>query len=356
MKKGIGEKKFNDKFSYFVEIINIENDNLNFNVVFCENDIDSIIDKDIFFKSGCLLMLLYIFNCDLGDDIKYKYGSFYVKNIKVKKYILYDGRVENIINNIIEKSVYSKRFLPLINKEVIYKNFKDIELGFSNAYNIFINNKLEIIKVLDINEDVSLINMLKILNLNDLNRQLKFLRFKFKYPYRKDSLINQLIQYKNIDKSFIDISCVFLDNFIKKSIIGVNKYGMETMWIQENKGSLTPSKYNNIYIYIYLKCIGEITNNKYYLEIAKQTLNPLLEECTIKYTDESEEYWNMLKFIYFNSEFIEYDNIKIFIENNKENISTVSLEDKGKYIIDNKQKLIDIILNKSLIIIRRIIL
>ena len=165
----------------------------------------------MFFNAGKLLMLLYITNTNniSRKDIKYKNNRFYIdinkgnQNIKIINTIT----SENIINNLIEKSTYNKEFLPIEIEDINEKNLLDIEEGFKAAYEIFIYEKINLMNFFrkyHIKNSFSLINDIKILNEQDLKRQLKFVRLKLKGELKPNELVKNFIWFKHDKEKFID--------------------------------------------------------------------------------------------------------------------------------------------------------
>lgn len=348
MKKRVNDILINQQFSYFTDILNKGSKDLNLKIKFGEYNIDSELDENMFLRSGYILMILYILNANFNGEIKYNEGIFYIKDIEKSNTKFIDSKVENIIEDIINKSIYYKSFLPNYNEEDTAKNIKDIETGFERAYKFFIDKKQDLIKDLDPNKNIELINMLKILSYNDLEMQRKFLRIKFRYPNEDNLLLNKLKGYENCDNSFVESSCKFLDSILEKSIIGMDKHGLEMMWIQYDNGKIVPTKFNNIYIAIYLKFISMIEDNKYYLESAKQTINPLL----------SEEYqlsMELFKILYLNKNFLDYDGVKEYIRKNESLAESISYEDKEKLTIDTEKKAMKFIKDKTFNVLDNII-
>ena len=346
------KKEVNDKFLYFVDILNKENNKLHLKIIFNENSIDSILDEYMFFKSGYIIMLLYIFNGNFNGKVKYNNGVFYTRNLAIDQHVLYDTKVKNVIDDIINKSIYNKRFLPSSVSNITYENLKSIEIGFTDAYKFFIKEKLDIIAHLDINKDVNLINMLKILNYNDLNMQLQFLRLKFGYLYKKDFLLEKLKKYEECNINFINESCEYLNHLIERSIIGMNKKKLEMMWIQHDQGKLVTTKYNNIYIAIYLKFISTLKNNKYYLESAKQLINPLLDD---KEIIESELSLELFKILYLNSKSINHDSLNSYLIRNEQYADMMSNDDIKRFTLDTNKKAMDFIKNETMNVLDKII-
>lgn len=353
MKKEICDIEINNKFSYFTEIINKESREINLKLIFGESDIDFEIDNDMYFKVGYLLMLLYIFNGDFNDDIIYNNGVFYTKSIEINNESSVNIKVENIANNIIHKSIYYKRFLSSFTNKLNSKSLKDIETGFTNAYNIFINKKIELLRQLDINKDTNLINMIKILNYNDLKMQTKFLRLRIGDLYEKNTLLEDLKEYEIYDDKFINTSCKLLNSILEKSIIGIGKYGLEMMWIQYDGKKLCPTKYNSIYIAIYLNYIGIVKNTKYYFESTNQIINSVLNNLD---TTKNKLSLKLFKILYFNRSLISYCELNEYLRKNEKYIENILTEDKERFTIDTDKKAIDFIKNEAINVLDKIII
>ncbi len=331
-------------------------------------DIVSKFNSDIFFKSGQLLMFFYIVNINNKSrgNIKYNNSKFYIYlplNSTSKDY-MNNTTSEDIINDLIEKSTYNEEFLPIELGSIIEEDLMEIENGFELMYKIFINEKMNLINYLNeynIEDNYSnLIKDIKLLNPHDLEIQLKLIRLKFENKLIKNELIEKLINCRENHDDFIEHSKMVLDLLIKNAIIALDNNKMQLMWMGYINKKLEPIKYRNIYLAILFSYIGKKTSEKYYLQIAKQSINPLLivsKDLKGNYKSMLDnEYYEVLKLLYLLNNYIEFRELNIFIEENKDLFDLIRLEDKIKCNYDTENLILESVYNKSLDLLSLLIL
>ncbi len=235
-------------------------------------------NNKLFLKFGKFLMILYLTNNHLNrNDIKYSNSDIYFKlrNVNNTSSHIKDITAENIIKDMISKSVYNIEFLPKnierINKEQLYY----IKEGFKKSYNECINYKIRWIKYLEKRDECYyvLINNINMLNVNDLNRQLKLLDIRF------DSIVeagNEEANYLYGEIESIESYCKVLDVYIQDAIIGMGDNGMELMWMENDNKVIKPTMLDNIYLGLILSYTYFVSKNKYYYQSLIQTLNPVV--------------------------------------------------------------------------------
>lgn len=343
--------------------------NLTLEVSFINSrDFESEFDCDIFFKAGQLLMFLYVLNIKnvSRENIKYRNNKFYIympinnsNEINIKKIT-----AENIIINLIDKSTYNQEFLPEYLENINKENLFQIERGFELTYKLFIDEKINLINFLNKyvikNSYINLIENIQLLNPHDLNIQLKFIRLKFQRELITIKSLKKLISQKNNHANFIESSRNVLDILIKNSIISLDENGIELMWIGYTNNKLEPTRYKNIYIAILLSYIGKTMSEKYYLQAAKQSLNPLLMDLVDSTIDYKKicgnEYYDVLKLLFLLNNYIEFEELDNFIEKNPSLFNLISLEDKLKCNSETETFILEYIYNKSLDLLNSLIL
>lgn len=354
---------------------------------------DSKRDNNIFFKSGQLLAMFYLFNEDTlrREDINYRDGIFYIKNMFNRKvelntsnnrsndsfnnsfnedinddlnnelnYINNEAKNNsgnsciNIAEKIINTSVYKKEFL-LKGIEVSKKEEgKSIELGFIQVYNYLLGEKFSLIKIIEKygHDDIlgEVINRLKILNKNDLNRQLTLIKLRLGCNYCT-MVFNKEITGYDKDK-FIKLSCKIADELIQSSIIGVYNNDIELTWLRYSKNNIIPMAEKNIYVSLFLSYLSKNTSNKYYLQPAIQSIKPAIRALALRFSGERSlkrvdlKYEQTLSTFYYVNTIVYIDELKNFIDDNKKLFKSFNKEN-----IDKSN-----LLNESLKIINQIII
>lgn len=286
------------------------------------NSFYDIFDENLFYLSGQLLAILYALNID-KNDISYSENTFNISNISIKNYFTicnYEPTSENLITSMINSSVFFKNYLPLNINVISEKNLIDLESGFKFSYNIFTNNKLDILtslNPLNIDNHIST-NTLSMLNNNDMLRQLKFLRIKYGKYTSKNKLLLAMKNKINIMDKFIKSSCLFLDLAIESSILGFGKYGLQRMWIEYNNNVIQPTKLNNIYFALIFAFISKNTNKNIYLEVCKNSISPLLSyiDLSIQNKKIDSEIISSINILYILNLYINFSELNDFLNNN----------------------------------------
>jgi len=359
-------------FLMLIDFINSKNIKLNLKVsVDYNRSLISEVNSQMFFKFGQLLMFFYITNINGKDKpiIRYKKGIFYAEIYEDYSDESYVNSItaENIIYKLIDKSTYNKKFfiegLDYADK-IDDKSLLDIQSGFELTYKTFIDEKTNIINFLNEcgpkNIYLNLIKDIKLLNYHDLGIQLTLIKLKFQRELPKNKLVENITYGKyNYDK-FIENSKSLLDMLTKNSIISFYNNKVELMWFGYINEELKPIKYLNIYLAIYFAYIAENTEEKYYLQSAKNALNPLLDEIR-NINDKHKEvlgndYYCFLEGLYLLSHYIEYDGLNKILEKNIRFFSNINLEDKLKTDFDIENLILEFIYHNSLNLINSLIL
>lgn len=343
--------KENILFKAFVDIINYLNETKSSldKKLLIKNKFKNefIYDNFIFFNLGQLLSIFYLFNINnlIRKDITYSNGTFFIKDLFNKKTIVntMDSDCMLIAQNIIDKSIYNKEFLPDQIKINNYYEYNDIKSGFVETYTNLLNNKIYLTKLLQNynNENllIDIIDNLRSLNYNDLNRQIKLLDIKFKNDYSNfDSKKEEFIYSEINSKNFIDLGCYIADDLIENSIIGIHNNDIEITWIGYIDNNIQPLFYRNIYVSLFLSYLYQNTDKKYYLQASIQALKPALRYLN-NYNKKDEHYLNILKSLYTLNSMLDITTLKNFINLNsrllkKYNISSSSPKNIDKYLLD----------------------
>ena len=355
-----------DIFLLLFQFLNKNTTHFNFRLSFqAQQNKSNIVNSDLYYDSGELLMLFYVFNLSNLEptNIAFSNNTFYFNkqlNLQKTESSITLMTSENIINDIIRKSVYFKESLPKAYLNTSSKDLTYLKNGFENAYNSFITNKMDIIEYLSSlgikNQYPHLFNKLKILNPQDLSMQLHFIDLKYTNTIPKNIVNRNISIYEdNLNSFFID-NLYYLDLLIKNGIIGSGENGLEIMWLGYLKDTIQPIKEKNIYIALLFVYASRLAKNKYYLESAKNCINPVLQyiKNNIKlYTSESSI---IIKLLYALNYMINFDNLNKFIQDNPEPFSLISLNEK-KQLENNPDKLItQTITNESFKVLNLLIL
>lgn len=368
----IGSNFLLNTFLLLIDFINSKNVKLNLNVVVDYNkNLISETNTNEFFKLGQLLMFFYVTNTNgkHTSTIGYKQGRLYAEISETdgnESYI--DGITsENIIYKLVDKSTYNKKlFLEDLNFNypINNKNLLDIQSGFKLTYKTFIKEKISLINFLNECESkniyFNLIKDIQLLNYHDLKIQINLIKLKFRGKMQKNKLLKEVISSKHNYNEFIKNSKNLLELLIKNGIISFYNNKVELMWLGYIDNEPKPIKYMNIYIATYFSYIAQNTQEKHYLQSAKNTLNPLIDNISnlnTNYMDSlGNDYEKILKLLYLLSNYIEYDELNKAIEKNKELFSNIKLVDKLKSKIDVDNLILESIYNDSLNLLNLLIL
>ncbi len=255
---------------------NKNNEDIKFTMEYDSNSTN--MNNNLFLEFGKFLMILYLTNNHLNiNDIKYFDNNIYIelKNVNDTKSHIKDITAENIIKDMISKSVYNIKFLPKNVERINNEQLSYIKAGFKKSYNECINYKIRWIKYLEKRDECYyvLINNINKLNVKDLNRQLKLLDIRF------GSLVevgNEEANYLCGEIESIESYCKVLDVYIQDGIIGIGDNGMELMWMENDNKVIKPTILDNIYLGLILSYTYFISKNKYYYQSLIQTLNPVI--------------------------------------------------------------------------------
>lgn len=301
--------------------------------VIVKTEYNTKMNNELFYEVGRLLMALYL-TSNHSSKIKLKYcdNNIYIciKNESDLSRCINEVTAEEITRDLISKSVYNIEFLPDNIKAINMQKLSYIKEGFQQAYNECINSKIRWIKHLETRDERygELINNINMLNINDLNKQLRLLDIRFNSIVVNDE--------KNIwdGKDSVESYCKVLDKYIQDAVIGMGENGLELMWMESDNGIIRPTMLDNVYMGLVLSYIYYITQNKYYYQSVIQTLNPVI---TYFNNNEARDEVIML-IIYFINKISPYNKLD-FIINKYINKSILD----GKYT-NNEDEVIDIIL------------
>lgn len=266
------------KIEQFLFLIDNNKNNENIKVIMEYDSDNTNMNNKLFLEFGKFLMILYLTNNHLNkNDIKYFDSNIYIelRNVNNTSSYIKDITAENIIKDMISKSVYNIEFLPKNIEKINKEQLSYIKEGFKKLYNECINYKIRWIKYLEKREECYyvLINNINMLNVNDLSRQLKLLDIRF------DSLVevgNEEANYLCGEIESIENYCKVLDVYIQDAIIGMGDNGMELMWMENDNKVIKPTMLDNIYLGLILSYTYFVSKNKYYYQSLIQTLNPVI--------------------------------------------------------------------------------
>lgn len=249
-----------------------------------------------YFHSGQFLALLYMLR---GKNLKcsnilpiYKHpvpvnleGSF----ISGEKVSNGDLSSSSIAQDILDRSVYSIEFLPE-NKKPLNKNqINYIKSGFEYMYRVMVNNKVELIALLQkvfCRNSFYLSQLLANtygLNDGDLKRQMFILGVRFcgkenvKTPitFSQDSVCNRLKK-----ESILDLAAKLGDHIIQKSIIGFKNLTTSRTWISSIRGDreyIPSASCRDLYegssgIALFFLYLGVVTKKEYFINTAIEAM------------------------------------------------------------------------------------
>lgn len=273
----------------FVESMNCENENERF---------------DYYFKSGELLLVLYVLRC---GEVKSN-NIVDIKNYpvldKIRNASFFNNEVPNfnlssaneIAEKVIKFSVYNIEFLPESKKNIDRVSIYQIKYGFEYMYNLVMSNKMELIDLFkklfhkNILQLSNIITNIYGMNNEDLKRQLYFIDVRFigkttpkmylEFSVDKDK--------KVINKNnFISLANDFGEHLIQKGIIGVKNFITSRTWInsvkkdKSEKYSLQPLR-NNLMdgsggVVMFFTYLGVVTQKNYFINIAIETIQGIME-------------------------------------------------------------------------------
>ncbi|WP_241428630.1 lanthionine synthetase LanC family protein [Clostridium acetobutylicum] len=253
---------------------------------------------DYYFKSGELLLILYVLRCSkikskniidmedcpILDEVK---DAFYSTNDVPS----FNFSANEVAEKLVKYSVYNIEFLPESKKSITEEEIYHIKCGFEYIYNMIMYNKLELIEVMKVifKEDIlklsAVITNIYGLNEEDLKRQLYFIDIRFigvKIARRK---VNFCISERKetIDKNyFISIANDLGEHMIKRGIIGVKDFVTSRTWISttrdgNNQGySLSPLSSDlmdgSSGVALFFAYLGLVTGKDYYKAIAIEAI------------------------------------------------------------------------------------
>lgn len=371
-KINVGSNFLLNTFLLLIDFINSKNLKLNLNVVVDYNK--NLIFEDnqnIFFEFGQLFMFFYITNTNVKDMsiTRYTEGRLYVEISETDSNESYFNGItaENIIYKLIDKSTYNKKlFLEGLDftDKIDDKSLLDIQYGFELTYKTFIKEKIHLINVLNECEpnDIyfNLIKDIKLLNYHDLEMQLNFIKLKFQGELPKNKLVEKVISVKHNYNKFIENSKNLLYTLTMNGILSFYNNKVELMWIGYIDCELKPIKYMNIYIATYFAYIAKNTEKKYYLQSAKNSLNPLLADI-VNIDDNCKDALgnnrhHMLELLYLLNHYIEFDELNRIINKNIELFSNVKLGHKSKNDLDIENIILKSIYDDTLNLLKLLVL
>lgn len=372
MEKFLNKKTLLNTFSYISNVINGNSSMNNKNPVVlykpCEN---FKYDSMLFFKAGQLLFLLYIFNINnlKRKEISYNDCTFYILDLFNKEFFIDDLTsfdCESIAYNFIKNSVYRINFLPIKVTTVNDDRLLELKNGFTFSYNVLLNEKITILNTLENSDNklifTNLIRNLKLLNPNDLNKQLKIITIRYKNKYIQEDFqklsCDALLSYDE----FIRLQSNFTPNLIQNAIIGVNDNDFSLTWVGFIDNTLIPLGYRNIYIALFLGYLSVVLNNTHYFQCCIQAINTSIKNFDINknnllQSNKKAELSKILKSFHLLSQLISYEKLTAFILDNKNlidyfKIKSININIKTDNFINNYLKPLIFPILKSLLLIK----
>lgn len=369
MKDNLNEKDIFSVFKYILNFLNEKNlfkdKNLLLSYKFYEK---YKYDDLLFFKSGQLLFLFYIFNINYLERNKIKYNNniFYVLDLFNSEYLIEDLSIydcESIAWDFINHSAYNINFLPVEVTYITNNQILEIQSGFRLAYDILLKEKIDILNTLESSENTifftNLIKNLKLLNQNDLDKQLKFINIRYKNQYNLENpLSNDYLEYHE----FIKSQKKFTPNLIQNAIIGIDNGDFAVTWMGFIENKVIPLGYRNIYIALYLGYLSNNIDNKHYLQSCIQAVNTSIKDFNLnkkKLLKPSKkiELSKILYVFYILNKLISYERLNSFILENKSLFTSYILEDptiqnfeSKKFIDDYLRPMVLPLMNRLFII------
>ncbi|WP_077853280.1 DUF4135 domain-containing protein [Clostridium felsineum] len=253
---------------------------------------------DYYFKSGELLLILYILGCGKlkSDNIIDMEGNPILDRVRnvissTNEVPNFNFSADEIAEKIVKDSVYNMEFLPESKKEVTEEEIYNIKCGFEYMYNIVMCNKLELIEFLKPLLSNKLLQLSAIitnvygLNKEDLKRQLYFLDIRFSGVKISKTKINFSFSDKKetIDRSYcISMANDFGEHMIKRGIIGVKDFVTSRTWIstvsdeKSESYSLSPLGYSlmdgSSGIALFFAYLGCVTGKEYFKTVAIESI------------------------------------------------------------------------------------
>lgn len=230
-------------------------------------------------------------NNDEVDSYYFKLGQL----LSILYILSYENSNEgNIVKDILNSSVYKIDFLPNSKKYLLQEHLELIKQGFKYMYNVMVNNKIELIKILEKLFSRNHLCLSKImpkvygLNEEDLKRQLYFLDIRF--SEKKDEKTNIKFScdasFSDFDKEyFITLAIKLGDYIVQKGIIGFKGFIQSRSWINtisdEGRYRLS-AECNNLYegnsgIALFLLYLGTITKKDYFINTAVEAMQGSIE-------------------------------------------------------------------------------
>lgn len=341
MKYPINNASARNIFLHLLKLVNDKNNRLNLQVKFNDTTSNSSdLNDNIFFQAGQLLMFFYIFNIQnlKRNNIKYFNNTFYINDLLFSQIDeIHTNHItsEDIINYMIENSIFTKEVLPLNILDINDVNLNILKEGFKLTYETLIDEKINILHFLNNNLPKNqypyLFNTLKILSPHDLSIQLEFINLKYRKCISKNKILIDLLNTSNDYFTFIQTATKYLDIFTQNAFIGSGDYGIELMWIGFINNRLQPIKEKNIYISLLFAYIGKLTDNTYYIQTAKHAIHPLLKYLDFKNKLSKEDANELIHLLYLLNFYIHFDTLNKFITDNNNLFDSISPNTKLKY-------------------------
>lgn len=307
-----------------------------------------------YLRSGELLALLYILNIknldqksiiSIGENpiVTTSNIEFSTTNTNQLFY------ANEIAKTIIDNSVYRLTFLPNDKFDIHNAHVAYIKDGFSLIYNIAIENKNELLALINkftANENFNLwtvFSRIQNLNLSDMNNQVYFIdaRFSKRSSYKSYINFSKNQLHNSIDEEkLMSISCKIGDYIIEKSIIGYKASTIERTWIGTVENGTVAPIGNSLYggnggVALFLAYLTAVTNKDYFIAASMEAIEPILryiaeekEDLLVssKASKELIEYFYILSKLYkltYNEKIKQFMQCNItilykFINNNKE--------------------------------------
>ncbi|PJI08300.1 MULTISPECIES: lanthionine synthetase LanC family protein [Clostridium] len=259
---------------------------------------------DYYFKSGELLLVLYILKCKEIRSSNIVDVRNYPILDRIKKVFYFNNEVPNfnfssanqIAERVIKFSVYNIEFLPKsksnIDRECIYQ----IKHGFEYMYSLVMNNKMELINLIKklFNKNIlqlsNIITSIYGMNNEDLRRQLYFIDIRFigkTIPKTYVKFSSDKNENSINESELLSLANDFGEHMIQKGIIGVKDFTTSRTWIntvkkdKSEKYLLRPLR-NNLMngsggVALFFTYLGVVTKKDYFISIAIEAIQGILE-------------------------------------------------------------------------------
>ena len=249
-------------------------------------------EKCLYINAGKFLGCLYALNMTeiKKENIKLNGMQFMIEDftgISIKNSI-YSFSSEEIAQEIINSSVYNIVFLPEDKKNLEKHNVEHIKMGFKEVYNCLLDNKVELVNLLNETAEeegikiLSIIAKINMLNIRDMNSQFKFIDARFNNIGKGNKLdLSSKKREVKLNENLVEVCSNIADYIIEKGIIGCANSTMERTWIEvveDNKVSIIGKGLysGNAGVALFLASLSVVTKKEYYLSVALEAMVPAI--------------------------------------------------------------------------------